>query len=125
MSQLTVTTLSDGSVSVPTNTVVNGSAKAWVNFNGTGTIAARDSFNLSSLTDNATGYYSVNFTSAFATADYAVSGSCAQYGAGGRWMMVSAAILPTGSSYGITCFNNSNVALDLEYLQNSVQGDLA
>lgn len=71
MSTLTVTTLSNGSVSVPTATVVNGSAKAWVNFDGTGTIAARDSFNLSSLTDNGTGDYTVNFTTAMPDANYA------------------------------------------------------
>jgi hypothetical protein len=47
-----------------------GIAKAWVNFNGTGTIAARDSENVSSLTDNGTGDYSVNFSSAMADANY-------------------------------------------------------
>ena len=70
MSTIIATTLSNGSVSVPTATVVNGSAKAWVNFNGTGTIAARDSENVSSLTDNGTGDYTVNFTGAFGAADY-------------------------------------------------------
>jgi hypothetical protein len=49
MSTIIATTLSNGSVSVPTATVVNGSVKAWVNLNGTGTIALRDSFNVSSL----------------------------------------------------------------------------
>jgi hypothetical protein len=47
-----------------------GIAKAWVNFNGTGTIASRDSENVSSLTDNGTGNYDVNFTSSFAATDY-------------------------------------------------------
>lgn len=73
MSQIIATTLSNGTVSVPTATVVNGSAKAWVNFNGTGTIAARDSFNVASLTDNGAGDYTVNFTTALADADYAVA----------------------------------------------------
>jgi hypothetical protein len=50
-----------------------GIAKAWVNFNGTGTIAARDSENVSSLTDNGTGDYTVNISNAFAAADYAIS----------------------------------------------------
>ena len=48
-------------------------AKAWVNFNGTGTIAARDSLNLSSLTDDATGVYTINFSNAFDGANYSVS----------------------------------------------------
>lgn len=47
-----------------------GVAKAWVNFNGTGTIAARDSENVSSLTDNGTGDYTVAFSSAFSSSDY-------------------------------------------------------
>jgi hypothetical protein len=42
-----------------------GLAKAWINFNGTSTIAARDSLNLSALVDNGQGDYTVNFTNAF------------------------------------------------------------
>jgi hypothetical protein len=38
--------------------------RAWVNFNGTGTVAIRASFNVSSITDNGTGDYTVNFTNA-------------------------------------------------------------
>lgn len=47
-------------------------AKAWVNFNGTGTVAIRASGNVSSITDNGTGDYTVNFTTAFADANYCV-----------------------------------------------------
>lgn len=46
-------------------------AKAWVDFNGTGTVAIRVSSNVSSITDNGVGDYTVNFTTAFSTADYA------------------------------------------------------
>ena len=45
-------------------------AKAWVNFNGTGTVAIRDDFNVSSITDNGTGSYTVNFTTAMTDANY-------------------------------------------------------
>ena len=45
--------------------------KAWVNFNGTGTVAIRASFNVSSITDNGTGDYTVNFTNALADTNYA------------------------------------------------------
>lgn len=48
-------------------------AKAWVNFNGTGTVAIRASGNVSSITDNGTGNYTVNFTTAMVDANYAVS----------------------------------------------------
>jgi hypothetical protein len=46
------------------------SARAWVNFNGTGTVAIRASGNVSSITDNNTGDYTVNFTTAMADANY-------------------------------------------------------
>jgi len=46
--------------------------KAWVNFNGTGTVAIRDDFNVSSITDNGTGDYTVNFTNAMSDANYSV-----------------------------------------------------
>jgi hypothetical protein len=72
MSTLRLTTISnqDGSATVPSQTVISGSAKAWVNFNGTGTVAIRASFNVTSITDNGTGNYTVNFTTAFADASY-------------------------------------------------------
>jgi hypothetical protein len=45
-------------------------ARAWVNFNGTGTVAIRASGNVSSITDNGTGEYTVNFTTAMPDANY-------------------------------------------------------
>jgi hypothetical protein len=45
--------------------------RAWVNFNGTGTVAIRASGNVSSITDNGTGDYTVNFTTAMPDANYA------------------------------------------------------
>ena len=50
-------------------------AKAWVNFNGTGTVAIRDSYNVSSITDNGTGNYTVNYSTAFSNANYCVNAS--------------------------------------------------
>jgi hypothetical protein len=47
--------------------------KAWVNFNGTGTVAIRASYNVSSITDNGTGDYTVNFTTALADANYSIA----------------------------------------------------
>ena len=46
--------------------------RAWVNFNGTGTVAIRGSGNVSSITDNGTGTYTVNFTNAMPDANYSV-----------------------------------------------------
>jgi len=49
-------------------------AKVWVNFDGSGTVSITDSHNVSSITDNGTGTYVVNFTSALGSADYAGAG---------------------------------------------------
>ena len=57
--------------------------RAWVNFNGTGTVAIRDSGNVSSITDNGTGDYTVNFTTAMPDANYAVTLGHQYYTTGG------------------------------------------
>ena len=49
-------------------------AKSWINFDGTGTPAARDSFNHASITDNGTGDYTLAFTNSFGNVNYACSG---------------------------------------------------
>lgn len=51
-------------------------SRAWVNFNGTGTVAIRASGNVSSITDLGVGYYQMNFTAAMPDANFAVSGFC-------------------------------------------------
>jgi hypothetical protein len=48
-------------------------AKAWVNFNGTGTVAIRSSFNVSTITDHSTGTYSVNFINSMPNANYSAT----------------------------------------------------
>lgn len=50
--------------------------RAWVYFNGTGTVAINGSGNVTSITDNGTGTYTVNFTTAMPDANYAVTGTC-------------------------------------------------
>jgi hypothetical protein len=60
---------------------VSGLCKAWVNFNGTGTPAIRASYNVSSITDNGTGDYTVNFATALVDANYsAVTTPCRNVG---------------------------------------------
>ena len=61
-----------------TGTAPTYAVRAWVNFNGTGTVAIRDSGNVSSITDNCTGNYTVNFTTAMPDANYAVVGTSGQ-----------------------------------------------
>lgn len=72
-----VTTLADSAGnndSTPAE-IASGRAKAWVNFDGTGTVAIRDSFNVSSITDNGAGDYTIAFTNAMANANYAMVGT--------------------------------------------------
>ena len=64
--------------SLDTQYVVNGSAKAWVNFNGTGTIATRDSLNVSGLVDDSTGAYTINFSPSMGNANFAMPSSNAE-----------------------------------------------
>lgn len=62
--------------------------RAWVNFNGTGTVAIRASGNVSSITDNGTGDYTVNFTTALADANYSLVGTTAiNVGANVAWSL--------------------------------------
>jgi len=56
---------------------------AWVNFNGTGTVAIRDSENVSSITDYDVGVYNINYTTAMANTNYAVYASSSQSGSDG------------------------------------------
>jgi len=60
-------------VEVPTGSAPSFQCRAWVNFNGTGTVAIRASGNVSSITDNGTGDYTVNFTTAMPDANYGVT----------------------------------------------------
>jgi hypothetical protein len=71
-------------------------ARAWVNFNGTGTVAIRASGNVSSITDNGTGDYTVNFATAMQDANYAATF------AGGDGFFGSVITLAYGGVYSTT-----------------------
>lgn len=75
-----------------------GMARAWVNFNGTGTVAIRTSFNVTSITDNGTGAYTVNFTTAMADADYAITGTAGDSAANYNVLHISSGAAPTTSA---------------------------
>ena len=76
MSTLAVGTIKSVSSAAPvfqntSGTEIGQICKSWINFNGTSTVAIRDSFNVSSLTDNGTGNYTVSFSTAMANTNYA------------------------------------------------------
>jgi hypothetical protein len=88
-------------------TEVGTFCRAWVNFNGAGTVAIRASFNVSSITDNGVGSYTVNFTTAFADSNYSVSGMADGSGS-------------FGGVYNITTVTAGSVGV--WYIQNNSPG---
>lgn len=77
--RVVVSTLNDDTGVLNTQNGMTGIAKAWINFNGTGTPAIRSSFNVSSITDNGTGDYTLNFTTAMPNANYTFTSAPASY----------------------------------------------
>jgi hypothetical protein len=71
---ITISTLSDGTNSTSATNPILGSARAWVNFAGL-TAAINASYNVSSVTKDSTGTFTVAFTNAFSDANYAPIGS--------------------------------------------------
>jgi hypothetical protein len=99
---------------------IDGLAKAWVNFNGTGTVAIRASFNVTSITDNGTGDYTVNFTVAMSDTSYATSGSCNTSNNGSNYGWFWTERLRASSTYRIACTNVSYTFADMEFTSVSV-----
>lgn len=79
--------------------------RAWVNFNGTGTVAIRASGNVSSITDNGTGNYTVNFTTAMPDGNYACLAMSNL--SGGTNGYVRMTVAPTTSAANFECLNNT------------------
>ena len=80
-SVLNVDTIADKAGSGPVALTKQSAAKAFINFNGTNTPAARKSFNTSTITDNGTGQFRISMVSAMSDADFALLGSCIGDGA--------------------------------------------
>ena len=124
-SELRVNTLKDaaGNNSVATSFVAGGSAKAWVNFQGSSTAVVRDGLNSSSLTDNGSGDYTNTFTSALANTDFATPTSSKQSDVyNDRYLSIKAASTTTTRSYH---YNYSINYHDADYAHIAVFGDLA
>jgi len=127
MSTINAQNYGDGTDSVPASAVLQGTAKAWVNFDGTGTVAVRDSYNVSGLTDNGTGDYTVSYSNAFANNDYAPHVTIKYESSG--FGSVTASIrrvsnaLTTGSSRFECFFGSSDY--DCEIVSVTSRGDLA
>jgi hypothetical protein len=97
--------------------------RAWVNFNGTGTPAIRASGNVSSITDNGTGDYTVNFTNAMPDVNYAIAGATNEgtpfdNAAPARILQIRrTAPTTTTSRFAVTNFGNTNTDVEYVYVQ--------
>ena len=98
------------------STVTAFGVRAWVNFDGTGTLSVKASGNVSSVTDNTTGDYTVNLTTAMPDIDYAISVNCRYDDTGwGGWGTVgwvntaSAFRIRTGTFPGSTIYDMQDV----------------
>ena len=96
-----VTLASNASIMTePTGTAPAYQCRAWVNFNGTGTVAIRASGNVSSITDNGVGDYTVNFTTAMPDTNYSMAGSAEVVnGSGTQINSIGTSRVSSGTSY--------------------------
>ena len=116
-----------------TQFVIRGSAKSWVNFNGTSTVSIRTSLNSSGLVDDGAGKYHVNFTNNMSGNSYCVSGSAGTDGSTNTTAFFStgsghsnnghASDLATGSYTILITYATAN-PLDYEIVCGDVNGDL-
>jgi hypothetical protein len=125
---LTSPTLTTPNIDSAQIATVSGTApiymcRAWVNFNGTGTVAIRASGNVSSITDNGTGDYTVNFTTAMTDANFSAVGSSGSGAVGGDDFNLTMNFnqVPTTSStrVGSSRANNA-VFTDTAYISVSI-----
>ena len=131
-SELRVNTLKDasGNNSVATSVVFNGTAKAWVNFDGSASGAASaDSFNESSMTDNGTGDHTFTMSNAMSNANYSsnVTGSNKSGAANhGITMINKSQAAPTTTALRVRGANLAdNSSQDLEIICIAIHGDRA
>jgi len=122
MSVLNVDTIANAAGSGPVALTKQEAGKYWVNFNGSGTVATRDSFNHSSLTDGGVGIYTISYTNSFNNASYCAA--CGQEdNAGTVAVPRQGTDLATGSTVVRT--TNGSAGLDTPYIHVALFGDLA
>ena len=105
----------------------DNAAEAWVNFNGTGTVAIRDSYNVSSITDHGTGDFSATRTNNMNSTHYSAVGACGRAGfsyVGGDCEIPSNAF-PTTALIKFYTYNYDASLGDVQYVSGQIDGDLA
>ena len=128
MSTLAVGTIKSVSSAAPvfqntSGTEIGQICKAWVNFNGTGTVAMRDNFNVSSITDGGTGGYTANFTTAMANANYASVVSTGNNDKGRYGIMIDSDDKTTSACKIFGFQTSTGSSLDSEEVSLAIFGD--
>ena len=118
MSTLRVNSISDIAGTGSPN--ITQQCKAWVNFNGTGTVAIRAQYNVASITDDGTGQYTVNFTTAMPDANYSF---IAQAGNGGALNTAGTSYsggAPTTTTARLIVDNGGGTLQDRDYVMAAI-----
>jgi hypothetical protein len=102
---LTTPTINSAQVATVSGTAPLYLCRAWINFNGTGTVAIRASGNVTSITDNGVGNYTINFTTAMPDANYSAvvtgaTGDTSSVAIGGRYTTSTAAACQISNAIG-------------------------
>ncbi len=112
-----------------TTNLQQGLLKAWINMDGSGTIAITDSFNIGSITDNGTGDYFVNLSNAMANTTWCVVGSATPHVGQSNNVGVSFqhenSPLTTTRCRPVTRRRDNNTDVDTEDIYLNMSGDLA
>ena len=110
-----------------TTNLQQGLAKCWINFEGDGTIAISDSFNVSGITDNTTGDYQIAINNDMSNATYSVTGSGTHdAGTSACYLAIDHDVPPTTSTVDVNAMQGSNdTRIDAELLCATLHGDLA
>ena len=111
-----------------TTNLQQGLAKAWVNFNGTSTLAISDSFNMASVTDNGTGNYTPVSTNSMGNTNYSFSlAGREQSGGNGGYMGLNDSDNQTASGFQIRCRQGTSEGTgdDRALVTTAYFGDLA
>ena len=110
-----------------TTNLQQGLAKCWINIEGDGTIATSDSFNVSGITDNTTGDYTIAINNDMNNADYSTTGSGTHdQGTNTCYLAIDHDAPPTTSTVTVNAMQGSNdTRIDAELLCATLHGDLA
>jgi hypothetical protein len=123
---LTTPNINSAQVATVSGTAPLYMCRAWVNFNGTGTVAIRASGNVTSITDNGTGDYTINFTTAMSDADYSTVGMVRRNNTLNNAisvMAVKSGSAPTTSAVRVMCSDatgSTSSATDVDFVNVSI-----